>query len=106
MRHELDDAERSRGGHRSALARRGVRTVSPEELPPDPTTHAECVACQVWTVKRILVGDIDARTGHEAVLGYAVIARTLKETEDLRRQIAELRAELKAYKKRVAREAA
>jgi len=101
MRHELDDAERSRGGKRSAQARRGVRTVSPEELPPDPTTHAETVQYQMWVIRSTGYGKLDARTAHEMLLGLAIVARTMKEVEDARRQIKDLRAELNTLKKRL-----
>ena len=88
-------ALRGAGGRSAAVAKRMAKAARPAGVPPAPETLADAAAFASWLTRAITVGDIDARTGHEAAYSLRAF-QAMVEKRDLQREIAALREELKA----------
>lgn len=106
-------AARSRGGNRSAAARREVeksgprtlRVVHPDQLPGElPRTTAECVEWLAWLTRATLTGVVDARTSKEATLALKALMdgrKTLDRTDERLKELEAIYSRLtKEQKKR------
>ena len=87
------------GGVASAQAKRDRKTADPDDVPSAPKTLEDAAEFASWLTHAVVVGRLDARTGHEAA--YALRAfQAMAEKRDLQKEVASLRHELAAAQKR------
>lgn len=71
--------------------------VFPGYAPPVPKTLNDAVKYLAWVVDMVVTGQLDARSAHEATGALKAFENAVAK-RDLEREIAQLRAELKAAK--------
>jgi hypothetical protein len=102
VQHDPDRADQARalwamGGRASGERKRRAKAALPEGVPSAPRCLEDAVKFASWLTRAIADGTIDARTGHESA--YALNCfKAAAEKRDLERQVADLQAQLKAFK--------
>ena len=103
VQHDPDRVEVARqlrltGGRASGLKQRLKKAALPEHVPRAPKTIADAEAFASWLTHAVCVGDIDARTAHEAAVCLREF-RGASEKRILEREIKALRQELAEAKR-------
>lgn len=98
-RDEADELRKKDQAGRTPSRRAEVRTVDAKDTPGPLRDLDDCVRWAGWVARAVVVGQIDARTSREC--SYAIITlRGSLEKRDLARDLAKLRSDFNAFKKR------
>ena len=90
---------RSRGGAAAKIARTKAKAADPVTVPGAPKTIEDAEKFASWLTHAVCVGDIDARTAHEAAVCLREF-RGASEKRIMEREVKALRAKLAAATKR------